>query len=178
LRFLWLGLLLLLFLLFLLLGGCALWWPVRGGLSSDGPGDGLARCLCQALCLVLDGLSSLAALISGQRGRCGARRNGIGDSGLLLLLLALLLGLCVDGLDLEDDAIDINVDLVIQLQAEDGRVLNKVDMSDDVVVALLAGALLCTPLGDDGREFVVEGDVCDRGLCAEERGPAREMRVQ
>jgi hypothetical protein len=119
-RFLWLGLLLLLFLLLLLLGGCALWWAVRCGLASDGPGDGLARCLCQALCLVLDTLSALAALLSGQRGGCSARRNGIGGSGLLLLLLALLLGLCVDGLDLEDDAIDINVDLVIQLQAEDG----------------------------------------------------------
>jgi hypothetical protein len=131
--------------------------------------------LCQALRLFLLALATLSALAAGRRSRCGTRRR---SGSLLLLLLALLLGLRVHWLDVEDNTIGVNIDLVVQLQSKDGRVLNEVDMSNNVVVSLLSSPLLSAPLRDDRRELLIDGDVGDGGLCAEQRGPAREVCVE
>lgn len=177
-----LGLGLLLLLLFLL-GWCTLGRTLLGfcgvcGVASNGACNSVTRCLCKVLGFLLLALLALSALLAGQRCGCSACAGSGSSSGLLLLLLALLLGLCVNGLDLEDDVVQLDVDLLVKLQAKDRRVLDEVDVTDDVVVALLAGPLLCAPLRDDGRELLVEGNVCDRGLCAEDGGPAGEVCVQ
>ena len=157
LRLLGLGLLLLLFLLLLL--GWRTLWNTASSISNDRGCYSGASSLGLALCLLGLALACLAlstlSLVASQSSSCGTRRSGIGSGSLLLLLLALLLRLCVYRLDLEDDTVLVDVDLVVQLQAEDRRVLDKVDMADNVVVALLAGPLLCAPLGDDRRKLLV-----------------------
>jgi hypothetical protein len=118
--------------------------------------DSIGDLLTSSLSLVLDLLSLLGGLVSdrlllGLRGSC--RSDGctsVSSTGstlssqFLLLLLALLLSLQVDGLDLENDVVLVDLDLlrVVDLQAEERRVLDEVGVTDNVVVSLLASALL------------------------------------
>lgn len=147
-------------------------------LTSDSRSHSLTRSLRLILSLLLLALLVSGALLARQRRGRSTLSSGLRSSSLLLLLLALLLGLSIDGFDLEDNVVDVNGDALVQLQVVDSRVLDEVDEADDVVVALLAGALLDAPLGDEGSEVLVEGNVGDGGLCAQDRGAAREVRVQ
>lgn len=66
----------------------------------------------------------------------------------------------------------------VQLETEQAGVLDKVEVSDNVVVTLLSGALLCGPRRYDWGKASVEGDVGDRRLASEQRGAGAEVRVQ
>ncbi|KAH0238474.1 hypothetical protein KCV06_g507, partial [Aureobasidium melanogenum] len=118
--------------------------------------DSIGDLLTSSLSLVLDLLSLLSGLVSdrlllGLRSSC--RSDGctsVSSTGstlssqFLLLLLALLLSLQVDGLDVENDVVLVDLDLlrVLNLQTEEGRVLDEVGVTDNVVVSLLTSALL------------------------------------
>lgn len=154
--------------------------------------DGISDLLASSLCLVLDLLGLLGSLLNdrlllGLRSSCRSdscacvgSTGGTLGSQFLLLLLALLLGLQVNGLDLENDIVLINLDLlgVVDLQTKQGRVLDKVGVTNNVVVSLLASALLVRPGSDDGSDAGVEGNVGDRGLGAEKSRASAEVRVE
>lgn len=157
----------------------------RGG----GGGLGLFGSLLLLLLLVLglsrDGLLGLGGdlldLLLGAVDEGGVTAgSGSSGGGGLLLLQALLLGLGVDGLLDEADVVGVNLDLALVLdgEAEDGRVLDEVDEADDVGVSLLAGSLVGGPLGDDGGEGLVDGNVGLAGLDAEKGGSAGEVAVE
>lgn len=140
--------------------------------SAGHSGLGLANDL---LGLVLD----LLGLFLGAVGKSGLA-SGSGGSSSLLLLEALLFGLCVNGrLDIQD-LILVNRDLllVLQLQAEDGGVLDEINVAHNVGEALLAGALLGSPLGNEGSEGLVDGDIGLAGLAAEERRAAGQVAIE
>lgn len=155
-----LGLLLLLLLLFLL--------DARD-VGSDGA--------CNLLASLLSLLTGLLGLLLNRLAGRGLAASG--SSGLLLLLL-FLLGLGVESLDGSNDLVNVDGDLVAlgNLQAEHWRVLNEVQVTDNVVVALLASALLGRPELDDGSQAGVHADISDGGLAAEEGGAGREVSVQ
>jgi hypothetical protein len=50
-------------------------------------------------------------------------------------------------------------------------------MSDNVVITLFSGPLFGAPLRHDRRKVLIDGDVGNGGLCAEEGSAAREMSV-
>lgn len=128
--------------------------------------------------LLLGRLNNLLDLLLGAINKRSLTTSGSSSSSLLLLLLLLSLG--VNGRLHVKDVITINLDLVLilDIEAEQGRVLDKVDVADDVGVSLLAGSLLGRPLGDDGSEGLVDGDVGLGGLAAEEGGAAGEVVVE
>lgn len=130
-----------------------------------------------------DLLASLLSLLAGLLGLLldllGSRCLSTSSGGLLLLLL-LLLGLGVEGLHRRNDLFNVDGDLLTlgNLEAEHGRVLDEVEVTDDVVVSLLAGALLGRPELHDGSQARVHADISDGGLAAEQSGAGREVGVQ
>lgn len=148
-----LGLLLLLLFLFLLL--LLLGWrcPFSSRLGSLG-----------SLSLLRLALSNDKRLLAG----CTLRRS----SSLLLLLL--------DGFRHEQDLVGVDADLLLlrDPQAEQLPVLNKVDVSHNVVVAVLPRALLRSPLLHERSQKRVGRDIGDGRLRAQEGRPRREVGVQ
>ena len=153
------------------------------GLSSGGGGVGGGL---DDLVLDLDGLLDsggsdlLGAVDNGGGGALDGGSGGLsgGKGSGLLLLQALLLGLGVDGgLDVED-LVGIDSDLVGNVKAEERAVLDKVDETDNVGAALLAGALLGGPGLDEGGDGLVDGDVGLGGLGAEDGGAGSEVGVE
>jgi hypothetical protein len=64
------------------------------------------------------------------------------------------------------------------LQAEHGGVLDEVEVTDNVVVALLAGTLFGRPDLHDGSQAGVHTDVSDGRLAAEQCRAGREVGIQ
>lgn len=149
-----------------LLGSLLLLLLLRLG-STGGTGD-----------LLLDLLNLLLDLLLGAVDKRGLATSG--SSSGLLLLEALLLGLGVNGrLHIEDVVlVDLDLVAVLDVEAEEGGVLDEVDETDNVREALLAGALLGSPLSDNGGEGLVDGDIGLARLAAEEGGAAREVVVE
>jgi hypothetical protein len=56
--------------------------------------------------------------------------------------------------------------------------LDKVGVTDNVVVSLLAGALFVRPGSNDGSDTGVEGNIGDRGLGAEKSRASAEVSVE
>lgn len=154
------------------LGGLLLLLLLLASTSSGSTGGGTASDL------LLDIGGNLLDLFHGT---VDERGLGVAGGGLgLLLLKTLLLSLGVDGgLHVEDIVlIDLELILVLDLEPEQGRVLDKVEVTNNVRVALFASALLGSPAGNDGGEALVDGDIGLAGLAAEEGSSAREVVVE
>jgi len=126
-----------------------------------------------------DILGLLAGLLRLLLDRLASRSLTTSGGGLLLLLL-LFLGLGVEGLDGRNDLVNVDGDLLalIDLQAEHGRVLDEVEVTDNVVVALLASALLGGPELDDGCQAGVHAHIGNGRLAAEKGRAGGEVGVQ
>lgn len=129
--------------------------------------------------LVASFLHLLTGLLGLLLDRLASRSFSTSSCGLLLILL-LLLGLSVEGLHRRNDLVDVDGDLLSlgNAQAEHGRVLDEVEVTDNVVVTLLASALLGRPELYDGSQAGVHANVGNRGLAAEQSGAGREVGVQ
>lgn len=159
----------------------------RGRSSGGGGGLGLLGSLLLLLLLglgvtgnsLLDLGDLLLDLLLGAVDQAGLSGLTSGN-GSLLLLETLLLGLGVDGGLHVADIFLVDGDLLggIEGEAEEGRVLDEVDVADDVRTASLAGALVGGPLGNDRSEGLVDGDVGLAGLGAEQGSAAGEVGVE